>query len=184
MRQRIDRHGFRPATLGNVIEVGDVPARRTFAGGLARPDPDAVPAELESVASGGRRMKRTEVRLHRLVGTVHDAYAFLITQPGVSLADRHLGVAATHVGLAGEPERRERGTLRGHVELRELHLAGIATLLARIVALRLGVRLFDGRKESGFQPFFRGRQVALKLHMRDIESLAGLIEAEGLGVLG
>ena len=161
VRHGIDRHGLGPSAFGDIIEVWNMPSRRALARGLARPHPDGVTTQLHFVSPGTGRTERTEVRLHRLIGAVHDAHAFFVPELGIRLTDGHLGVAATDVRLTREAERREGGTLRGHVEFRELHLAGIAALLAGVETLGRGIRLLDRRKECRLQAFFRGRQVTL-----------------------
>ena len=81
-------------------------------------------------------MECAETRLHRLIGTMHDAHAFFVSELRIRFSNRDFGVAAADVRLTREAERREGGTLRRLVEFRELHLAGVATLLTRVVSLR------------------------------------------------
>ena len=136
MHQGIDRHRLRPVTLGDIIEVRNIPARRPLARRLARSDPHGMSAKLQLIPSVGRSLECAETRLHRLIGTMHDAHAFFVAELRIRFSNRDFGVAAADVRLAREAERREGGTLRRHVEFRELHLAGVATLLTRVVSLR------------------------------------------------
>ena len=115
---------------------------------------------------------------------MHDAHAFFVAELRVRLADGHLGVATTHLGLTGESERREGGALGRLVEFRELHLTGVAALLTGVMTLRRCVRLLDRGHEGGTEAFFGGGEVTLELDVRNVEGLAGLVEAERFGVFG
>ena len=114
---------------------------------------------------------------------MHDADAFLIAQHGVGLAHGDGGVARAHLRLSFEPQRREGRALGRLVELGELHLTDVATLLAGVMPATAGLIRRDGRDERGTKGFFGRAKGALELDVRDVQGFAALVVTMRLGVL-
>ena len=176
-RQRIDGDGLGPTALGDLVEVRDEPFF-----GVARADPDGVPAELEPIATRGRGLEVRELRLDGLIRAGDDADALELALSRVRLADGDRRLARPDFGLRGEAQGREGRAFRRLIEDRELHRPGVAALVAGVVALAGDRKLLGIGDQHLTQRVLRRADVAGQLDVRDVEGFARLVEAMRLGV--